>query len=147
MIRFLTFIFIAVFIVLLTVSRVDGGMIHAPAYSDVPNTWRSPVIEDFAPSSGTSVLPIFSAENSGSNMLEKVMLSPTSTVREPLDFEDSATMPQGEISNALLAEVMHASDAMLIPTVTEVVSRILKDSDGDHSLNGRDENIHKLQGV
>jgi hypothetical protein len=242
--------------VLLTVSRVDGGMIHAPAYSDVPNTRRSPVIEDFAPSSGTRVVPIFSAENSASNMLGKVILSPTSTVSGLLDFEDSATMPQGEISKALLAEVMHASDplgrlspwvesnslllnpsgktdvvpwqvpnmrdtvaltprvdletsnsmievppgivpnqyaswrgqpllemprdqgpaiaavaialaapppqnnaphrsdedaiprdAMLTPTVTEVVSRMLKGSDDGHSLNGRDENIHKFRGV
>jgi hypothetical protein len=257
MIRFLTFIVIALFIVLLTVSRVYGGMIHAPAYADVLNTRRSPVIEDVAPSSGTSVLPIFSAENSGSNMLGSVMLSPRSTVGGLLDFEGSAAMPQGEISKALLAEVMRASDrlgrlspwvesnslllnpsgktdvvpwqvpnmrdtialtpradletsnsiievppgvvpneyaswpgrpllemphdqgpaiaavdddaialvasppqnnaphrlaedatpidAMLTPTVTEVVSRMLKDSDDDHSSNDRNENIHKLR--
>ena len=87
-------------------------MIHAPAYADVLNTRRSPAIEDVAPSSGTSVLPIFSAENSGSNMLGSVMLSPTSMVGGLLDFEGSATMPQGEISKALLAEVMHASDPL-----------------------------------
>jgi hypothetical protein len=259
MIRFLTFIVIALFIVLLTVSRVDGGLIHAPAYSDRLNTGRSPVIEGFAPSSGTSIPPIFSEENSRSNMLGKVMLSSTSMVSGLLGLEDSATMHQGEISKALLAEIVHASaplgrlalwaesnglplsrsgktdagpwqvpnirdtialtprasletsnsrielppraipneyaswpgqpplgmprdqgpviaavdedtialaapppqnnaphrlagdatprDAMLTPTIIEVVSRMRKDSDNDHSLYGRDENIRKLRQV
>ena len=55
----------------------------------------------------------------------------------------ASPLPQNDAPHHLAERAM-PKDAMLTPTVTEVVARMLKDRDDGQSLNGRVGKLHEL---
>jgi hypothetical protein len=107
MFRLATYIVTALVIVFLMVSRVDGGMIYASAYSDALNIRRSPALEYFVTSSQTSLLPK-PATIPGWTTLGTASLSAPGLISGLFDVDDFTTTPQAEISKAL-ADGINAS--------------------------------------
>jgi len=90
------------------VSRVDGGMIYASAYSDALGIRRSPALKVLSPSSDTSVFPFSGGRLSGSNMFGRMSLGTPSVISGIFNVHDTAAI-QGENSTPL-AMAINAPD-------------------------------------